>query len=85
MLSLFHRQRGRLVLQCCAALQSLRRLAGWGERVLGHSGALKSLSSKTADKDVKKPNEENMQTTSDEWLLGSPEEFADSLLSLKLN
>lgn len=37
-----------------AALQSLRQLAGWGERVLGHSGALKSLSSKTADKDVKR-------------------------------
>lgn len=43
---------------CCsavqAALQSLRRLVGWGEKVLGHSGALKSLSSKTADKDVKR-------------------------------
>lgn len=52
MLSLLHRQRGKLVLQCCTALQSLGQLVGWGERVLGHSGALKSLCSKTADKGV---------------------------------
>lgn len=59
---------------------------GWGERVLGHSGALNSLPSKTADKDVKRSQtKKTCKTTNGEWLLGSPEEFTDSLLSLKLH
>jgi len=54
MLGPFYRQRAKMPRQRRAALSSLRQQSGWGERVPGSSVAVNSLSSETADKDVKR-------------------------------